>query len=214
MAHFHFLLHSSYGLFARPKETVEIVVKEILPHAIHHTYTENEIKRIISSVSENAEGRLEFRQLQDVILKDQRRRLLTLMEGGNITKAIRKQLPFQTKPTKILGTMLRKKKLLPPQEFNVKTKRLHSGAGLIAPVEMQNLSSQLSANILLLRDVGKTNDRWDRYSALRHTGRESYVAARNTRTTDKFVEGAKAPTASSGILKTIRGPLTAKKVVD
>lgn len=203
-----------YELFARPKDTVEVVVKEILPTAVSHCYTDNEIRRLISPVSADSEGRLPFRDLQDIILEDQRRRLLTLIHGGNITAETRKQIPFQNHAQKIMTRVIRKKKLLPQQEFLCKTKLLHAAAGLIAPIEMQNLSSQLSNNILLLRNVGRVTDRWDRYCALRQVGQSSYVNARNTRSTDPFHEGAKAGRTVSDlkVTKSLNGPGDAPKV--
>jgi len=203
-----------YELFARPKDTVEVVVKEILPKAVSHCYTEAEIRRLISPVSADHENRLPFREIQDIILKDQRRKLLTLIHGGNITAEIRKQIPFQNKAQKIMTRILRKKKLIPQQEFLYKTKLLQGNACLIAPIEMQNLSSQLSNNILLLRGVGSVSDKWDRYCALRQTGAASYVNTRNSAPTDAFVEGSKAGTAISDlkVCKTLNGPLHAPKV--
>lgn len=111
----------------------------------------------------------------------------------------------------------RKKKLIPPQEFNYKSKLLNGSAALIAPIEMQNLSSQLSNNILLLRGVGSVNDRWDRYCALRQTGKATYVKSRNTETTNVYEEGSKAGTAVSDLKTTLiltRNPKDGKKVAD
>ncbi|CAD7932632.1 unnamed protein product [Amoebophrya sp. A120] len=209
-----------YQLFEpKPKDTVKVVVDEILPKAVSHCYTEKEIKRLISPVAKDIEGRLPFSEVQDIILKDQRRRLLILIDGGSITAETRKQIPFQTVPTKILTRITQKKKLLPPQEFNYKAKLLNGSAALIAPVEMQNLSSQLSNNILLLRGVGSTTDKWDRYCALRQTGKATYVASRNTDTTNKYEEGSKAgSTGGVSDLKTCmiltRNPKDAPKVVN
>lgn len=96
---------------------------------------------------------------------------------------------------------------------------LHDSQGsacLIAPLEMQNLSDQLSNNILLLRGVGSLSDRWDRYCALRQTGKATYVRSRNWLTTglDRFGEGSKAGTANSDFLASAlkNGPLTAPKI--
>ncbi|CAD7954041.1 unnamed protein product [Amoebophrya sp. A25] len=207
-----------YELFEpKPRDTVKVVVDEILPKAISHCYTAKEIKRLISSVAKDGEGRLPFHELQDIILKDQRRRLQTLVHGGSITKEQRKPIPFQTESAKILTRITRKKKLIPPQEFNYKAKLLNGSAALIAPIEMQNLSSQLSNNILLLRGVGSVSDKWDRYCALRQTGKQSYVASRNTGNTNAYEEGSKAGTAVSDLKTSMlltRNPRDAPKVVD
>merc|ERR1712224_879724 len=146
-----------------------------------------------------------------VVLKDQMRRLKTLVHGGNIVPETRFPIKYQTKPGKILTKICKKKKLLPPQEFMVKTKMLHSSAALIAPVEMQNLSSQISSNIQLLRGVGDIDDRWDRYCAIRQTGQASYVTSRNTMTTESQAIG-EGPGKTGGrisdlkVCKVMNGP--------
>merc|ERR1719326_2570672 len=109
------------ALLGRPKETVETMIQELLPKAIAHHYTEREIVVLFGGVSEDENGRRSFADLQRVVLADQRRRLLTLIRGGEIFRASRKA------------------KLLPNQEFIVLTKKLHAQAGLIAPLEQQNL---------------------------------------------------------------------------
>lgn len=78
------------------------MVKELVPKAVSHCYSGPEIRRLLSSVAADSEGRLSFRELQDVVLKDQRRRLLTLMDGGSIVTEPRKQIAFQTEPGYIL----------------------------------------------------------------------------------------------------------------
>ena len=55
-----------------------------------------------------AESRRQFAMVSEflkneVILGDQRRRLVTLLDGGEITKAKREPIPYQTKSAKVLS---------------------------------------------------------------------------------------------------------------
>merc|ERR1712187_260645 len=58
-------------------------------------------------------------------------------------------------------------------------KRLHSYSSLIASLEDQTQTHQVQANTLLVRGPGDVNDKFDRYCAIRRTGRSSYVMARS-----------------------------------
>merc|ERR1712232_441394 len=58
-------------------------------------------------------------------------------------------------------------------------RRLHSYATLVAPIEQQNLGQELRGNVMLMRTPGDVKDRWDRYCAVRRTGRPGYVGSRN-----------------------------------
>jgi hypothetical protein len=199
------------GLLGRPRETVETMINELLPKAIAHHYTEREVNVLFGGVSEDENGRRSFADLQRVVLADQRRRLLTLIRGGEIFRSSRKAIPYQTKPAEILTAMTRKTKLLPNQEFIVRTKKLHAQAQLIAPLEQQNLSQQLAANVQLTTGLGDVNDRWDRYCALRRTGKVSYVKARNIPRRFPYADGEKGEKADtcSSLISTLslNGPL-------
>mmetsp|Transcript_2476 Transcript_2476/g.2701 ORF Transcript_2476/g.2701 Transcript_2476/m.2701 type:complete len:81 (+) Transcript_2476:195-437(+) len=46
-------------------------------------------------------------------------------------------------------------------------------------MEDQNLQNQLVSNVILCRNNGDVDDRWDRYCALRRVGKATYVKARN-----------------------------------
>jgi len=168
-----------YTLLSRPKETVETMVNEILPKAVGHHYTVKEIHKMFRGISPQEDGRYKFLDMQNIILADQRRRLLTLIKGGEISKSTRRPIPFQTTPGKILTEITTRKKLRPNEEIISHGKRLHGSSGLIAPLEQQNLSDHIRANVALLRPVGDVDDRWDRYCAVRKTGKVSYVGARN-----------------------------------
>lgn len=167
-----------YSLVARPRETVETMINEILPKAVHHCYTEKEIHRMFRCISPDDDGFYKFFDMQKVILADQRRRLLTLIKGGEISKTTRRPIPFQTLPGKILTEITTRKKLRPNEEIISRGKKMQN-CTLIAPLEQQNLSNALTANVSLLRPFGDVDDRWDRYCAIRRTGKVSYVGARN-----------------------------------
>jgi len=167
-----------YSLVARPRETVETMINEILPKAVAHTYTEKEIIRMFRVISPDDSGHYKFYDMQKVILADQRRRLLMLIKGGEISKTTRRPIPFQTMPGKILTEITTRKKLRPNEETVARGKKMQI-CTLIAPLEQQNLSNALQANVSLLRPVGDVDDRWDRYCAVRRTGKVSYVGARN-----------------------------------
>jgi len=207
-----------YALLARERSTVETVVNELLPRAVGHHYTEKEVEMLFSSISQSMEGRAKFADLQQVILGDQRRRLVTLLDGGEITKAKREPIPYQTKSAKVLRKLTTKPKLLPCQEFLSTMKRLHANGTLIAPIEQQNMSSQLANNVMLVRDLGRANDRWDRYCGIRQTGKASYVKTRNVPRSDVLSDGllpSKAPYVSSlNSTLAMNGPRTAPKVCE
>jgi len=169
-----------YRLFApRPRATVESLVGSLLPKALQHHYTEREIRRFFGGLSVDNENRMKFSEMQALVEADQRRRLLTLMDGGDISVQHRDPIPYQTRQRKTLLAPLRKKKLLPNQEFIALEKRLHGNSSLIGTVEGQNLSASLAANVMLIRDLGAVTDKWDRYSSLRggEIGAGSYVKA-------------------------------------
>jgi hypothetical protein len=205
-----------YSLIARPRETVETVVNELLPKSLAHHYTEAEVEKLFSGISQTQDGRAKFAELQKVVMDDQRRRLVTLLGGGQITRAKRAPIPYQTKSAQVLRKMTTKSKLLPCQEFMATIKRMHANCTLIAPIEQQNLSGQLASNVLLVRDLGLPNDRWDRYCGIRQTGKSSYVQARNVPRADVLGDGllpTKSPYVSSmNSTLAMNGPRTAPKV--
>merc|ERR1719253_1438031 len=79
----------------------------------------------------------------------------------------------------MLMEVTRRKKISEPEEQLSRLKKLQSGCTLIAGLEEQNLTNSLTANVQLIRGLGSVSDRWDRYCALRRTGKSSYVEARN-----------------------------------
>lgn len=169
-----------YKIFNRPKETVETIVNEILPKAVAHHYTPQDIVKMFGALPVDDHGYHRFCEMQDLVLADQKRRLTTLIHGGEIQKISRKAIPYQTKPAQILQSITLKKKLRDCEAVVANTKRLHAHSFMVAPLEQQNISSQLAANVQLVRGHGSVSERWDRYCAVRRTGKTSYVTARNT----------------------------------
>ena len=100
-----------YELFLpRQAETVETIVREILPRAVGHCYSEQQIKKLFKGVPKDMSSgppRLPFSKLQDIILADQQRRLKTLIHGGAITVETRQPIPYQTLPGKILSSVVK-----------------------------------------------------------------------------------------------------------
>jgi hypothetical protein len=200
-----------YSLISRPRETVETMVNEILPKAVSHHYTDRDITRLFAGISPDDSGRYKFADMQGVILADQRRRLLTLIKGGEIAKASRRAIPFQSKPAQILQAITRRKKLRPNEEMIARVKRMNAYSSLTAPLEQQNLSNAIAGNVLLVRQLGDVDDRWDRYCAVRRTGKVSYVGARNSSRTRFAGDDSLADKAPMGSTLTasssLNGPL-------
>lgn len=198
-----------YTLIARPRATVKTTVMELLPKAVKHSYTPKDIAILFAGISADENGRYKFSDMQRVILADQRRRLLTLIKGGDIVKVARQMIPFQTKPAEVLREITTRKKLRPNEEIEALGKRLNSLSGIVAPLEQQNLANELRNNVVLSMPLGRIDDRWDRYCALRRTGKCSYVGARNmsrARLDDELPD--KAPRCSTLVSSmSMNGPL-------
>merc|ERR1719160_1811035 len=120
------------------------MVNEILPKAVSHHYTEKDITRLFAGISADDSGRYKFSDMQNVVLADQRRRLLTLIKGGEIAKASRRAIPFQSKPAQILQAITRRKKLRQNEEIIARAKRMNAYSSLSAPLEQQNLSNAIA----------------------------------------------------------------------
>merc|ERR1739848_913022 len=130
-------------------------------------------------------GRMKFTEMQDTIRTSQRQRLQVLVdraEGGKpiappVERPIR--VPYQSQAAATLMEVTQKKKFNEQDSQINYVKRLHSYSTLIATMENQTQADQIRANSLLVRGPGSVGDKWDRYCALRRTGRSSYVTARN-----------------------------------
>jgi hypothetical protein len=172
-----------FGLFKKPRGTVEVIVDNLLPVALDQNYTREEVKEILRPVATDSDGNMEFANelgtgLQQVILANQRRRLQAILKDGKAKKERGPRVPFQSHAHAMLTKGTQKKKQNEQEEMHTRTKRLTS-CTLISGLEEQNLSSQLMANVALIRSPGDVDDKWDRYCALRHVGKASYVKARN-----------------------------------
>eukprot|EP00927_Polykrikos_kofoidii_P060853 TRINITY_DN55761_c0_g1_i1.p1 TRINITY_DN55761_c0_g1~~TRINITY_DN55761_c0_g1_i1.p1 ORF type:complete len:377 (+),score=53.31 TRINITY_DN55761_c0_g1_i1:310-1440(+) len=184
-----------FSLFSRPRNDVEVIVDTLLPTAMSSRYTREDVQALLSRVPCGDDGRMNFNQMQKTILASQRQRLKAIVARVNAGKPIAppKERPlkvgFQSQAAAaqmevISGTKTNKNQILGKfkndqiQEL-AWSKRRNAYCALVAPLENQNMGRQLSSNVLLVRPPGDVNDRWDRYCALRRTGRSSYIGARN-----------------------------------
>jgi len=168
-----------FTLFKKPRETVEVIVDGLMPAAMAHVYTLSEVKQLLKPcIGEN--GKLNFSQMQKIILDSQKERLQALLKDGNALKKERgPRVPFQSKAAEVLLAPTMKKQMNQQEEQQWRRQHLHKKCGLVAGLEDQNLQMQLLSNVTLCRNLGGTDDRWDRYCAVRRVGKATYVAARN-----------------------------------
>jgi len=177
-----------YDLFLpKDRSTVESIVDTLMPTAMSAYYSEDKVRRMFKDVRKNAEGRLDFTAMQEIIKESQKRRLNVLVKRAMGGKPIAppkerpQKVPFQSKPADVLMEVTRKKKYTNLQEEMIATtKRMHKYGGLVATLEDQTLQSQVKMNSIMCRELGPLHDKWDRYCAHRRTGRSSYVQSRNT----------------------------------
>jgi len=177
------VLHSTrealYKLHDKPRDTVETMVEELLPMAMARQYSREEVQHVLRSVPMDSEGRMDFHALQDLVLKNRKRRLRNLLKDGKPRKLEKTTCPYQSEQTATLLKVASKKRVTHPEQYLQRDKRMNSYACLVAPYEVQN-NSDIVANTALIRPLGDVDDKWDRYCAVRRTGRSSYVQARNS----------------------------------
>eukprot|EP00439_Symbiodinium_sp_Y106_P061014 s615_g9.t1 len=196
-----------FTLFKKPRETVEVIVDGLMPAAMAYNYTWSEVKQLLkpcfNEMGSNG-GKLHFAHMQKIILKSQKERLQALLKDKNAAFKERYMLevncayllllqergpkvPFQSKPQHALLAPIAKKQLNSCEEPGVLAMSvccLGEGlsAGKIAEKTVrqdQNLQDQLVSNVILCRNPGDVDDRWDRYCAVRRVGKATYVKARN-----------------------------------
>jgi hypothetical protein len=170
-----------YGMFTKPRDTVELIVEQLLPVALRHNYTQSEIKRMLKEVPLDSDARMDYACLQELILENEEKRLQMLVKGG--AKAIIKErgavVPYQSKPAEKLLAITKRRPLTHQEEQVATLKKLSTGCTLIAGLEEQSLTKQMQSNVQLIRGLGPVSDRWDRYCSLRKSGKASYVEAKN-----------------------------------
>jgi len=210
----HNCRETMYSLFRKPRDTVESMVDTLTPLALAQKYTPADVKRVLKGVPTETNGRMDFSTLQRTILESQRQRLMILVrraEGGKPLAPPAERLPrvpFQSKSAATLMEITTRKKYTDVQAEINYSKRLHSYSGLIASLEDQGQTAQLKANALLVRGPGDVNDRFDRYCAVRRTGRASYVQARNEPLFNASMDDGlanKYPGCSSLLVATAKG---------
>lgn len=172
-----------FALFKKPRETVEVIVDGLMPAAMENNYTWKEVKDLLKPCFQAAmdagTGRLNFRDMQKIILHSQTQRLQVLIKEGRLSKQRGPKVAFQSKAAETLYGPVSKKKLNDQEEQYFKTKRLNRFAALVAGMEDMHLTQQISGNTTLCRMLGDPDDKWDRYCAVRRCGKSSYVKARN-----------------------------------
>lgn len=173
--------------FSRPKSDVEHIVDSLLPAAMSSRYTLAEIEKLLAKVPRDESGRMNFAVMQRLVLQKMDDRLKTIVKrveaGMPIVppKEAPIKLGYQSAPARIRMELTKKKKYANEMEQSIAMdRRLHSYSGLIAPVEQQQMAQSITANVMLLRGPGDVSEKWDRYCAVRRTGRSTYVRARNT----------------------------------
>ncbi|CAK9088247.1 unnamed protein product [Durusdinium trenchii] len=172
-----------FTLFKKPRETVEVIVDSLMPAAMVYNYTWQEVKHLLrpcfQEMGSNG-GKLHFAHLQKIVLQNQRARLQALLKDKNSAYKERgPKNPFQSKPQHALLAPIAKKQLNSQEEQHWRRTRLQRFCTVLAEMEDQNLQQQLVSNVILCRNPGDVEDRWDRYCALRRVGKATYVKARN-----------------------------------
>jgi hypothetical protein len=184
----HNCRESLYTLFLpKDRSTVESTVETLMPTAMAQRYTELDVKHILHNIPRYpGTGRMIFTPMQETIKASQLKRLGEMVERAMSGKPIAPpkerplKVPFQSKPAYELRALTRQKKHGPMGEEISRGKLLHGYSCLCASLEDQALTEQVKMNCNMCRDLGPLDDRWDRYCALRRSGRSSYVQTRNT----------------------------------
>lgn len=170
-----------YKVLKRPRNEVEVIVDAVLPLSSQENIGRAEIRKLLANVPRDANGRMDFTVLQDTVLANQRHRLQAIIKHGPQGKKEREiKVPFQCKQADALLAITRKKKMTAPEETYAQEKRLHAYSTHLALLEdCRDKADQINCNVSLCRHRGDVDDRWDRYCAVRRTGRSGYVKARN-----------------------------------
>jgi hypothetical protein len=172
-----------FSMLKRPRSQVEIVVESMLPLALEENISRPEIKKMLASVPRDANGRMTLGPVQDIVLENQRSRLQALFKNYSIRgkKERGPKVPYQNKQADALLAITRRKKMNGPEESYAQEKRLHAYSTSLALLQdCRDKADQIVCNVTICRHRGDVTDRWDRYCALRRTGRSGYVKARNT----------------------------------
>lgn len=171
----------------KDRSTVESTVDTLMPTAMSHRYTQSEITQMLRNVRRYpGTERMIFDSLQETIAASQKKRLGEMARRAMSGEPIKPpkenplKVPFQSRPCYELMAVTRKKKHGFMESEISKSKKLHAYASLCASLEDQPLTEQVMMNCNMCRNLGRLDDRWDRYCALRRTGRSSYVQTRNT----------------------------------
>mmetsp|Transcript_17144 Transcript_17144/g.37165 ORF Transcript_17144/g.37165 Transcript_17144/m.37165 type:complete len:346 (-) Transcript_17144:136-1173(-) len=167
-----------FSVVEKPRSSAEIIVEQALPRAIAEVYSQTEVRNLLKDVQLDDNGDMKFSEMQKVILDNRRRRLKAILHQDCPTAAKSLgtgRVPFQSTASDALFLGLTQRRLNEQEEAFLKDKRLGRYTTLLASLEDQNKATAIIANLTLMRPVGRTDDRWDRYCCLRKQGKPSYV---------------------------------------
>jgi len=173
-----------FAMYKRPRDQAEVLVDGVLPVALEENITKSEIRRLLQTVPRDADSRMTFAVLQDIVAANQQSRLKAVMKDYSLRAkkdgAGAGKVPYQNKQADALLAITRRKKLNIPEENFTQGKRLHAFSQSLALIQdCQTKADQIVLNVAICRPRGDVDDRWDRYCAVRRTGRSGYVQARN-----------------------------------
>lgn len=172
-----------FSVIKRPRNQVKVLVDTVLHLALEENITRSEIQKLLLNVPKDANDRMTFVVLQDTVLANQRNRLQAIMKSKRGSqKESGPKVEFQNTQAEARLAITRKKKMSVAEENYAQDKRLHAYSTALAELEDcrdTSKAAQINCNVMLCRHRGDIDDRWDRYCAVRRTGRSGYVKARN-----------------------------------
>merc|ERR1719350_1127216 len=162
----------------KPGLCVDVLVEEILPIALAQPCARSDVEKMLAGVRRGADGQMGFADMQTAILRNRTCRLRRLLiQGPDGSQSARTPRPrFQSEPASILTAILQKPKVNEQEEVVATQKRLQNFAAMVADLGSQRHAASVSANVSLIRSVGRVDDRWDRYCAIRGKCRGSYAS--------------------------------------
>ncbi|EPR58520.1 hypothetical protein TGME49_221685 [Toxoplasma gondii ME49] len=150
------------------------------------TFTETTLRKLLESAPQDANGRMKFADIQQLILKDfdkrVRRHVRQIRYGscvGDNGRSSRRQprVMYNSKAAEILEQLFNKRKFTATEEFTARERRQNRTMCLVTDSISHEDAQFAAINGMLIRGSGNTDDRWDRCFALRRQGIPSYVDA-------------------------------------
>lgn len=170
-----------FSILKRPRNQTEVLVDAIVPQALEENITRCEVRKLLSSVPKDVNGRMTFDVLQETVLANQQQRLQAILKDHAPGKKEKgSKIQYQCKQADARLAITHRKKMNVPQENYAQEKRLHAYSTALATMEdCHGKARQVNLNVVLCRQRGDVSDRWDRCCSVRRTGRSGYVKARN-----------------------------------